>query len=310
MTNNSDNNHWTSKNADLWSSQPQQISHGLNKHPLFLLGALADLIDHYPREHYSLIHMGPTDGKREWREGDIGGATGGQVIEAISRGRMWLNLRNVSGIDTRHRALLDEIFDNLSQKMPGFYAPTRQSGILISSPAAQVYYHCDMPGQMLFQMHGTKRVYVYPNRAPFVMPEHLENIALFDLEVGMPYDSTYDRRAQVFDLKPGQFLSWPLNAPHRVQNVEGVNISMSISYTSPEIRRGEVVHLANGLLRHRLGLNPRSCAITGPGYWGKAILQRALRNSTWVRRERSARRGIEFRLDKTRPGEILEMAGA
>jgi hypothetical protein len=162
----------------------------------------------------------------------------------------------------------------------------------------------------LFQIHGTKRVYVYPNHAPFVTPEHLENIALFDLETDMPYDPAYDRQARVFDLKPGQFLSWPLNAPHRVENVEGVNISMTISYASPEIRRSEIVHLANGLLRHRFGLQPRSRVTTGPSYWGKAMLQKAMRNSQWVQRERSMRRGIEFRLDKNRPGEILRLSEA
>ncbi len=301
---------WTGQEADLWSSHVLHLNHSLSGQPLFSFDALAELIDHYPREHYSLVHMGAADGTREWREGDMGGVSGAKVIEAIRNGRMWLNLRNVSGVDARHRTLLDTLFCELSENMPGFHAPKRQSGILISSPAAQVYYHCDLPGQLLWQLHGVKRVYVYPPFAPFVTPEHLEKIALYDLEVDMPYEPWYDEHAQVIDLKPGRFLSWPLNAPHRVENLEGLNVSMTVSYTSPSIRRGEVVHLANGLLRHRFGLTPKTGTLSGPAYWGKAALQKALRDSQWVRRERKQRRGVEFRLDTNHPGEILELADA
>lgn len=300
--------HWSGREAELWPSQPLHLSHALNRHPLFSFEALAELIDRYPREHYSLIHMGAAEGKREWREGDIGGVSGAKVIEAIANGRMWLNLRNVSGVACEHRALLDRLFAELSDKMPGFHAPKRQSGILISSPAAQVYYHCDLPGQILYQMHGTKRVYVYPAHAPFVTHEHLENIALYDLEVDMPHERWYDEHAEIFELKPGRFLSWPLNAPHRVENVEGINVSMTVSYTSPAIRRGEVVSLANGLLRHRFGIAPRSRSLEGPSYWGKAALQKVLRDSKWVKRERGARRSVEFRLDTGNPGATLELA--
>ncbi len=50
-------------------------------------------------------------------------------------------------------------------------------------------------------------------------------------------------------------------------------------------------------------------SLSGAGYWGKAMLQKALRDSKWVKQERGARRGVEFRLDKSRPGEILELVG-
>ena len=54
----------------------------------------------------------------------------------------------------------------------------RNAGILISSPNAQVYYHADLPGQSLWQIRGTKRVYIYPPVAPFLTPEQIERIIL------------------------------------------------------------------------------------------------------------------------------------
>ena len=46
----------------------------------------------------------------------------------------------------------------------------------------------------------------------------------------MPYADWYDRHTQVFDLEPGQMLNWPLNAPHRIENLNTINTSTTVSY--------------------------------------------------------------------------------
>jgi hypothetical protein len=301
---------FTERDALLWGHQPLKLAHGLHEDALFSRAALARLIESYPRSHYSLIAMGAADDKRMWREGDLAGVPGETVLDAIAKGRMWLNLRDVSGVDARHRGLLDGIFAELHQKMPDFEANKWQSGILISSPGAQVYYHADLPGQLLWQIAGRKRVFVYPSGAPFLTRRDLEDIALFDVEVDMPYAPWYDEHATVFDLEPGQMLSWPLNAPHRVENIAGVNISMTVSFSSPAIRRGEILHLANGLLRHRFGMRNPGGRTEGPGFLAKAVLQKLMRDCAWVRRQRQARRAIAFRLDPTRPGQTIELMAA
>jgi len=280
----------------LFGQQPLTLHHRLHESPLFARAALARLIETYPRAHYSLIAMGGAEDAKAWREGDLGGASGEAVLEAIARGRLWLNLRNVSGVEPAHGALLDAIFAELKAALPGFAPRTWQSGMLISSPGAQVYYHADLPGQMLWQIAGRKRVFLYPNSAPFVTPEQLEDIALFDVEVDMPYAPWYDEHARVMELAPGQMLSWPLNAPHRVENVEGVNVSLTVSFSTAESRRREILHLANGLLRHRFGITPRSRRTEGAGFLAKAVLQKLLRDGRWVRQERARRRAIAFRL--------------
>jgi hypothetical protein len=113
----------------------------------------------------------------------------------------------------------------------------------------------------------------------------------------MPYAAWYDEHAKVFDLTPGQMLSWPLNAPHRVENLDGVNISMTVSFSSVESRRREVLHLANGLLRHRFGVTPQSTRIEGTGFAAKRVLEKLLRNSGWVQEQRALRRKVEFKLE-------------
>jgi hypothetical protein len=301
---------WDETHSKLWSHQPIRLEHEMHKSPAFSMDELARLIENYPREHYSLVKTGALGSSRVWREGDIGNLSGRQVVEAISRGGLWLNLRDVTSVDRRYRDLVDQMFAEVAAHVPGFDAPTHQAGILISSPDAQVYYHADLPGQGLIQISGRKRVYLYPNTPPFVRPEHLEDIALFDVEVDIPYEPWYDRHAQVIDLEPGQMLNWPLNAPHRVENLGTVNISMTVSYVNQDIRRAQIVNLANGMLRHRFGYAPKSRSIRGPSYFGKAVMQKLLRDGKWLKRERTARRTIDFRLDADHPGEIVDLPKA
>lgn len=102
-------------------------------------------------------------------------------------------------------------------------------------------------------------------------------------------------------------LNWPLNAPHRVENLDTVNISMTISYVNDDIRRAQILHLANGMLRHRFGYTPRSRSIRGPTFFAKQVMQKLLRDGKWVKRERAVRRTIDFRLDESDLGKIVDL---
>ncbi|KJC44841.1 hypothetical protein UP09_14450 [Bradyrhizobium sp. LTSP885] len=297
---------WDDTHSELWSHQTIRLAHSIHEQPAFSLDDLARLIEAYPSEHYSLVKTGPRGSSRIWREGEIGKLSGRQVIEAISRGGLWLNLREVSSIDRRYHDMIDQMFAEVAAKVPGFEVPTHQAGILISSPDAQVYYHVDLPGQGLIQIAGRKRVYIYPNTPPFIRPEDLEDCALFQAEVDIPYAAWYDKHAQVIDLEPGQMLNWPLNAPHRVENLSTVNISMSVSYMNDDIRRAQALHLANGMLRRRFGYAPKSRGLHGPAFVAKRVMQRLLRNSKWVKRERAVRCPIDFCLDESDLGGIVD----
>ena len=302
---------WDETHSELWSHQPIRLEHEMHNSPAFSMDDLARLIEGYPRQHYSIVQTGARGSSRVWREGDIGNLGGSEVIDAISRGELWLNLREVGSVDSRYRQLVDRMFEEIAAKVPGFEVPKgHQEGILISSPRAEVYYHADLPSQSLVQIAGRKRVYVYPNTAPFITPQHLEDITLFNVEVDLPYKAWYDDHAKVLDIGPGQMLSWPLNAPHRVENLDTFSVSMTISYSSDEIRRSEAVNFANGLLRHRFGYQPKSRNLRGPSYFAKKVMGRLLRDSNWVRRERSARSPIDFRLDAAEPGKIVDVSKA
>jgi hypothetical protein len=298
---------WRTEAAAHWGREPLRLSHRLHESPLFSTEALVRLIERYPASSCSLVLSNQRgERQRRWREGDLRGATGAQVLEAIAQGSMWLNLRSVNAQDAGYQALIERLYAELAAELPGFEPSALKMGILISSPKVQVHYHADLPGQGLWQIAGRKRVWLYPPQPPYLSDRALEDIAYTGVEFHLPYERSFDAAAVVFDLEPGQGLAWPLNAPHRIDNHDCLNISVTTEYWTEDNRRSQQVHLANALLR-RWHLPTGGRALSGPAYWAKAALQAAWWRSPWARRARRVERPIDFRLDPRRPGHVIDI---
>ena len=179
----------------------------------------------------------------------MSGVSGEKTIEAIENGRIWLNLRKVHEVDARYAKLLSDIYGEFEDKVPGLKTFKHNFGILISSPKATVFYHCDVPGQSLWQIAGRKKVYVYPNHEPFLDQATMERIVLGTQEEEVPYETWMDDYAEIYDLKPGEMLHWPLNGPHRVINADCMNISVTTEHYTDAIRKTYSLNYANGIIR-------------------------------------------------------------
>ena len=286
------------EHSALWSRHPICINHALEETGLFTDEALADLIEACPRENYDLLHMGVQgSGHMEtWSEGELGEISGREAIAAVKAGRFWLSLRRLHEFDARHRDLLETIFDELGGRMPGFDTYKHNMGILISSPGAQVYYHADIPGQSLWQVRGEKRVYVYPACAPFLSEDQMEQVILGVSEEEIDYEPWFDDYAQVQVLKPGEMLHWPLNAPHRVENLDCLNVSMTTEHWTDDIRNMYALRYANGVLRRTFAMTPRAPYPHGLRFWAKAALAAAVKKSGWMKRSAVDSR-VTWRLD-------------
>jgi hypothetical protein len=114
----------------------------------------------------------------------------------------------------------------------------------------------------------------------------------------------------VFEIGGGEMLHWPLNAPHKVENLDCLNVSMTTEYWTEAIRRSQIVNLANGILRDKLGIVPSSRSTSGPGFWAKAALQAGVRRAGLLQRDRKGRRAVEFRLDRSRLGAVVDLPQA
>ena len=293
---------WNDTHTRDYGNTLVHIGHRLHLSPLFTDAAIERLIETYPREHYDLHTMAPSaHDSTSWREGDIGDSTGREVMEAIRNGQIWLNLRKVMKVSRPYAEILERMFAEIEAHVPGLRTYKHNFGILISSPKAQVFYHSDIPGQSLWQIRGHKRVYLYPNVEPFLPQEGLEAIVLNEAdEQDLPYHPSYDEAAAVVDLQPGEMLHWPLNAPHRVVNLDTLNVSITTEHYTTEIRNAYVVNYANGILRRRYGLKNLSRSTTGPAFLAKMALAAAYKYSGAQKHKRFDRK-IDFAIDPAAP---------
>ena len=300
---------WSQTHRQDYGNKLVQIEHTLHQSPLFSDAAIEQLIEEYPREHYDLHTMARSGHKAgSWREGDLDGRSGAEVLEAIRSGQIWLNLRKVMNIRAPYGELLEQMFAEIEENVPGLKTYRHNFGILISSPGAQVFYHADVPGQSLWQIRGQKRVYCYPANDPFLPQKQIEAIILKEAdEQDLNYESAFDNQAAIVDLQPGQMLHWPLNAPHRVENLDTLNVSVTTEHYTPQIRNSYVMNYANGILRRRYGMDNLSQATSGPAFYAKAALAAAYKFSK-VQKPRGYDRFVDFIIDPKAPEGFADIA--
>lgn len=249
--------------------------HRLHQAPEFTELALAALLNRHPRELTDFCTMGEDPADRDsWRAGDPGAMSGRELMEAVRQGKLWINLREAMNTDPVYKPLFDGLFSQLKKLNPG-YAPLRTyGGILISSPKAQVFYHSDVSETLLLHVKGKKRFRIYPPRAPWLCDSAMENILHRTQTEDVPFDPKWDADAAQVDLNPGDFVAWPLHAPHRVENLDGLNVSITCEVVTREsVMKNAVLH-ANGALR-RMGFNPRSSKPTGVPAYAKLALSKS-----------------------------------
>lgn len=294
---------WSPERAAAFGKENILFHHDLHTRALFSDAGLADLLDRYPRDRLGVFTMGEDPvAWRTWRRGAAGDLTGAELLAGVEAGRIWLNLRAANQHLSEYAALERDIFADIEASKPDFTAFRRDVGVLISSPSVQVFYHLDTAPVMLWQIRGRKRMWVYPICEPFVSDRQLEAVVLRETAEQMPFDAAWDASAEVFDLEPGRMVSWRQNAPHRVENADMLNVSLSIEYLTPgaALRANEIY--ANGFLRRRFGLEPRLSG--GPRAAVKAIVARGVK-ALGLARGIETTLPITFRLDRSRPGEVF-----
>jgi hypothetical protein len=298
---------WQPQHELLFGRHAIKLRHRLAESGLFTREALGKLIERCPKHELGLESMCVETERPDRMFGELGDASGMQAIDAIEKGRMWMNIRRVMQWAPEYRALLDNVFAEFEARMPGLKTFKRNIGVLISSPNAKVFYHADIQGQSLWQISGVKRVYVYPRSEVFVKTTSIEKILLRETTEDMPYQAWFDEHATAFDLNPGEMLTWPLYAPHRVQNHDCLNVSVTMEHWTDEIWRSYAVHYGNGVLRRTLGMRNPSTKCSGLSVYPKAAsallwkkLGRQIAGDVVKRRE--------FQIDPSSPNGLKQIA--
>lgn len=249
--------------------------HNAHNLPLFTDEGLEALLTRYPREDIGIYAMGDTPDT--WRRGRLGDLPPADLLQMVKDGRVWLNLRASDQKDEEVGELSRSILKEMRAALRGFSPIKPDLGLIISSPRARVFYHLDVARVMLFHVRGHKRIYIYPREDHFVKPADLEAVVSHKTEEEIPYSPKLDEGAAVLDLKPGEMVSWPQNAPHRVENGNDLNVSLSFEYMTPlAIARANAIY-ANAWLRERFGYNGGLEGSPSVLWPGKVALARILK---------------------------------
>ena len=229
---------WDAPKAAAFGTQPIVAQHTLHQRPMFSDEGLADLLDRYPREAFGLFTMDNSAeaGADTFRHGTPGDFSGAEILEAVKRGRLWINLRNANAHLPEYAELCDEMFGELDDRTPGLKTSRRDVGVLISSPNARVFYHLDIPLVTLWQIQGEKTMYVYPTGSEFASDQQIEGVLLGETEEEIDYDPSFDARSQKIVLTPGLMATWPQTAPHRIDNSDCMNVSLSCEFMTTQAK--------------------------------------------------------------------------
>ncbi len=274
---------WTPRMSRDFGEAVVKARHRLTESKLFSDEALAALVDNHPRELADFCTPShDEDGGDILSVGEIGDMSGAALIRAAHQGRLWINLRRAMNIHPEYRDLIESAFAELRRLAPRF-RPTRFSGgILISSPSARVPYHADKTDVILWHVRGVKRIYVYPNTAPHIRDEDLETRMLDMSREDLPYNAALEKEVREYELAPGDMLSWPLHSPHRVENVRGLNVSVTTEYSSWRSALSNGVYYTNAVLRRRFGITPPLAQQAGfAEQAAKLVLSHAFRRLGW-----------------------------
>ena len=255
-----------------FGSQTVLAGHGLPQMSLFDDSSLERIIENHPEHLLHALTMGfdpliSADNEKVVHSG----VTGADVLEAVRRGRLWLNITNIDAVDPRFRELTDALYAGVRACNPSFRVEETHATLLVSSPGAMVYYHVDGPPSFLWHVRGRKRVWVYPAQDETLLPrELLEDIFAGVRQEYVPYNASFDERAELFDLEPGQCAMWVQNAPHRVTNLDSFNVSLVTDHYTPEARRRARLYRANRFLRSRAHVPQRFLSATETGFLATA----------------------------------------
>jgi len=253
---------WSPIQGAALTSATVRSRHRLGDLPEFSDDALVALLDRHPRELVQAYSPGAI-GEGSLPAVDLGTASGAAILETLGGDLLWMVIR-VDSVDPGFGAIQDTLMSELAAVVPDLLPGTGSSNLLVSSPGAGVPFHLDTPPGILWHVRGRKRVWVYPALNEALVPHEM----LEDLYAGVhrefvQYEPSFDDAAIVYDLEPGDVISWPQNSPHRIDAREQLNVSLATEFRTRRSERRARLYRANRFLHRQAHLPVRSTAEVG-----------------------------------------------
>ncbi|WP_157956497.1 cupin-like domain-containing protein [Dyella sp. C11] len=178
-------------------------------------------------------------------------------LKDISNAKAWVLLRHIQA-DPLYRELVDAVINpmqsQIQRKDPGLYY--RAGWIFSASPNTATPFHIDRSHVFLFQVRGTKTVYVWDAEDTEVCSDRARDGFHMRHDLSRaPWHEEFRQRAHVFTLSPGTGVYMPLTSPHMVETSQEASTTISFTYNTDATRRNARVHVMREML-HRIGMKP------------------------------------------------------
>ncbi|MGN6107038.1 MAG: cupin-like domain-containing protein [Kofleriaceae bacterium] len=262
-----------SRFASDFNRRPFAVRHALADHPAFSLERLVELARRLPPEVVE-YNAGDLPLTQDPKRTPHNGLSIEETIQRIHECRSWMVLKRVE-IDPEYNRVLDDCLDVVAPLAPGMR--TRRAFVFISSPGSVTPYHIDHEYNFLLQIRGQKSMSLFD---PAVLSEQEIERFYRGEHRNLVLSEARAHEARTFELRPGDGVHVPVNAPHYVVNGPEASVSFSITFRTPEGDRRSAVYQVNDRLRS-LGLSPRPVGsaplVDRAKYLGYALYDRAKR---------------------------------
>jgi hypothetical protein len=161
-------------------------------------------------------------------------------------------------IHPEYKNLLDELLEEISViAAPSFSRHYTRPilTIILASPGRLTPYHIDDSENLLFQIHGTKKFFVFDGSDRSIVTAR-------DLETywatgssNLKYSDEVQAKATEYSLGPGLGVHVPLTFPHWAQNNNNISVAVSVNFQQLSCSQS-IISRANFKLRE-WGFNPR-----------------------------------------------------
>jgi hypothetical protein len=215
-----------------YNRSPFSFSHDLKASDLFCMSSFKDLAARMPREQDKYWQNGRIAVDDNWETAKSERRSLADTLETLESNNSLVILKHIEQDPVYApvlKELFREIFDLTGPRMRHETIMGRAT-LLLTSPKRVTAYHMDADCNYLFQVSGEKKIYVFDQTDPTVVPP--SKVAEFHAgnKSCLKMNESLSSKGHEYDLRPGVAVHVPVYAPHWVQNDDNVSISLSINF--------------------------------------------------------------------------------
>ncbi|GLK69814.1 cupin-like domain-containing protein [Hansschlegelia plantiphila] len=242
--------------AELAANYPLRhfrIQHDLVSNPLLQLPRLIELTKELEKDRIE-YNSGKVSVNQKAEETPLVDLPPEEVVAKIETAGAWMVLKRVETVPA-YRAMMEEALLSIAKQLghtslDGASFKDIEGYIFVSSANSTTPFHCDNEDNFFVQIHGPKFFHLFDNEDRSLVSEEMLESAP-SKHRNLPYQESFEARAKVYDLKPGEGVFVPYQVPHWVRTGDSYSISMAITWRSADVVRRNKLIFMNAWLREK-----------------------------------------------------------